>query len=177
MEDRILPRHGPAAPAPGIMRSDLLVINKIDLTPYVGASLEMMERDNRRMRRSRPFVFADIREGRGMDEVIAWIKKNALFEGLEDAGAVGRGAVADATSDQGSVAAVAPAQGAAKQLGRTSELRLVAERRGAATVLADEYYTTPLKVMRPFPVRRATLTRAGAGSCDDAPMMPVCSRR
>ncbi len=65
------------------MRSDLLVINKIDLTPYVGASLEMKERDNRRMRRSRPFVFADIREGRGMDEVIAWIKKNALFEGLE----------------------------------------------------------------------------------------------
>lgn len=65
------------------MRSDLLVINKIDLTPYVGASLEMMGRDNRRMRRSRPFVFADIREGRGMDEVIAWIKKNALFEGLE----------------------------------------------------------------------------------------------
>lgn len=90
---------------------------------------------------------------------------------------MGRGAVADATSDQGSVAAVAPAQGAAKQLGRTSELRLVAERRRAATVLANEYYTTPLKAMRPFPVRRATLTRAGAGSCDEAPMMPVCSRR
>lgn len=83
MEDRILPRHGPAASTPGIMRSDLLVINKIDLTPYVGASLEMKERDNRRMRRSRPFVFADIREGDGMDEVIAWIKKNALFGGLE----------------------------------------------------------------------------------------------
>lgn len=72
---------------------------------------------------------------------------------------------------------MAPAQGAAKQLGRTSELRLVAERRGAATVLANEYYTTPLKAMRPFPVRRATLTRAGASSCDEAPMMPVCSRR
>lgn len=83
MEDGILPPHDAAAPAPGIMRSDLLVINKIDLTPHVGASLEMKERDNRRMRRSRPFVFADIREGRCMDEFIAWIKKNALFEGLE----------------------------------------------------------------------------------------------
>ena len=73
-----IPRKG----GPGIMRSDLLVINKIDLAPYVGASLEVMERDSRRMRGNRPFVFTDIRDGRGVDEVVAWIKKNALLEDL-----------------------------------------------------------------------------------------------
>ena len=73
-----IPRKG----GPGIMRSDLLVINKIDLAPYVGASLEVMERDSRRMRGERPFVFTDIRDGRGVDEVIAWIKRNVLLEDL-----------------------------------------------------------------------------------------------
>ena len=73
-----IPRKG----GPGIMRSDLLVINKIDLAPYVGASLEVMERDSRRMRGERPFVFTDIRDGRGVDEVVAWIKRNVLLEDL-----------------------------------------------------------------------------------------------
>ena len=73
-----IPRKG----GPGIMRSDLLVINKIDLAPYVGASLEVMERDSRRMRGARPFVFTDIRDGRGVDEVVAWIRRNVLLEDL-----------------------------------------------------------------------------------------------
>lgn len=73
-----IPRKG----GPGIMRSDLLVINKIDLAPYVGASLEVMDRDSRRMRGERPFVFTDIRTGEGVDQVIAWIKKNVLLEDL-----------------------------------------------------------------------------------------------
>ena len=73
-----IPRKG----GPGIMRSDLLVINKIDLAPYVGASLEVMERDSRRMRGERPFVFTDIRQGTGVDDVVAWIKKNVLLEDL-----------------------------------------------------------------------------------------------
>ena len=73
-----IPRKG----GPGIMRSDLLVINKIDLAPYVGASLEVMERDSRRMRGERPFLFTDIRDGRGVDEVVAWIKRSVLLEDL-----------------------------------------------------------------------------------------------
>ncbi len=73
-----IPRKG----GPGIMRSDLLVINKIDLAPYVGASLDVMDRDSRRMRGERPFVFTDIREGTGVDDVVAWIKKSVLLEDL-----------------------------------------------------------------------------------------------
>lgn len=73
-----IPRKG----GPGIMRSDLLVINKIDLAPHVGASLEVMDRDSRRMRGERPFVFTDIRDDDGADEVVAWIKKNVLLEDL-----------------------------------------------------------------------------------------------
>ena len=65
-----IPRKG----GPGITRSDLLVINKIDLAPYVGASLEVMERDARRMRRERPFVFANIRAGVGVAEIAAYIE-------------------------------------------------------------------------------------------------------
>ena len=74
-----IPRKG----GPGITRSDLLVINKIDLAPYVGASLEVMERDSRRMRGERPFVFTNIRVGEGVDIVEAWIRSNVLLEGLE----------------------------------------------------------------------------------------------
>ena len=74
-----IPRKG----GPGITRSDLLVINKIDLAPYVGASLEAMERDSRRMRGERPFVFTNIRVGEGVDIVEAWIRSNVLLEGLE----------------------------------------------------------------------------------------------
>ena len=74
-----IPRKG----GPGITRSDLLVINKIDLAPYVGASLEVMERDSRRMRGERPFVFTNKRLGEGVDIVEAWIRSNVLLEGLE----------------------------------------------------------------------------------------------
>ena len=66
-----IPRKG----GPGITRSDLLVINKIDLAPYVGASLDVMDRDARRMRGERPFVFANIRAGTGVAEIAALIER------------------------------------------------------------------------------------------------------
>jgi len=71
-----IPRKG----GPGIMRSDLLVINKIDLAPYVGADLGVMERDAKRMRGERPFVFTSLREGTGVDAVVSWIRRDLLFE-------------------------------------------------------------------------------------------------
>jgi len=70
-----IPRKG----GPGITRSDLLIINKIDLAPYVGASLEVMDRDARKMRGERPFVFTNIRAGEGVSEVVAFVTK---FGGL-----------------------------------------------------------------------------------------------
>ena len=71
----------PSKGGPGITRSDLLVINKIDLAPYVGASLEVMERDSRRMRGQRPFVFANLRSGQGVDEIARFIEtKGGLGE-------------------------------------------------------------------------------------------------
>ncbi|HIQ74292.1 MAG TPA: urease accessory protein UreG [Candidatus Cottocaccamicrobium excrementipullorum] len=73
-----IPRKG----GPGITRSDLLVINKIDLAPYVGADLGVMERDSKKMRGQRPFLFTNIRKGEGLDEVVDWIKKNVLLEDL-----------------------------------------------------------------------------------------------
>ncbi|HET7881220.1 MAG TPA: urease accessory protein UreG [Acetobacteraceae bacterium] len=66
-----IPRKG----GPGITRSDLLVINKIDLAPFVGASLEVMDRDARRMRGDRPFVFANIRAGTGVPDIAAFVEK------------------------------------------------------------------------------------------------------
>ena len=75
-----IPRKG----GPGITRSDLLVINKIDLAPYVGASLEVMERDARLMRRGNPFVFTNLMSLEGLDSVIGWIKKYALLEEVEE---------------------------------------------------------------------------------------------
>ena len=71
-----IPRKG----GPGITRSDLLVINKIDLAPYVGANLEVMERDARKMRKGHPFVFTNLMSLEGLDSVIGWIKKYALLE-------------------------------------------------------------------------------------------------
>ena len=65
-----IPRKG----GPGITRSDLLVINKIDLAPFVGASLEVMDRDARRMRGERPFVFSNVRAGVGVDEIARFIE-------------------------------------------------------------------------------------------------------
>ena len=72
-----IPRKG----GPGITRADLLVINKIDLAPYVGADLGVMERDSRKMRGGRPFLFTNIRESSGVDEVIGWIRQQVLLEG------------------------------------------------------------------------------------------------
>ena len=77
-----IPRKG----GPGITRSDLLVINKIDLAPYVGASLEVMERDARKMRKGNPFVFTNLMSLEGLDSVIGWIKKYALLEEVEEPG-------------------------------------------------------------------------------------------
>ena len=64
----------PSKGGPGITRSDLLVINKIDLAPHVGASLDLMERDAKRMRGQRPFVFANLRSGKGVDEIARFIE-------------------------------------------------------------------------------------------------------
>jgi urease accessory protein len=79
-----IPRKG----GPGITRSDLLVINKIDLAPHVGASLDVMARDSRRMRGDRPFVFTNLRDGAGVEAVVAWLEaemrarpRRALVEG------------------------------------------------------------------------------------------------
>jgi len=75
-EGEKIPRKG----GPGITRSDLLVINKIDLAPHVGADLGVMERDSRRMRGDRPFVFTNLRDGTGADLVVDWIRRELLFE-------------------------------------------------------------------------------------------------
>jgi urease accessory protein len=74
-----IPRKG----GPGITRSDLLLINKIDLAPYVGASLEVMERDSRRMRGERLFLFTNLREDVGLERVIAWLEEKMIAPGVE----------------------------------------------------------------------------------------------
>ncbi|WP_291906731.1 urease accessory protein UreG [Chitinophaga sp. CB10] len=75
-----IPRKG----GPGITRSDLLVINKIDLAPYVHADLGVMERDARKMRNGKPFVFTNLMSLQGLDTVIGWIRKYALLENVEE---------------------------------------------------------------------------------------------
>jgi urease accessory protein len=70
-----IPRKG----GPAIRNSDLLIINKTDLAPYVGADLKVMEDDSRRMRGERPFLFADLKTEKGRDAIIAWLKKEYLF--------------------------------------------------------------------------------------------------
>ena len=72
-----IPRKG----GPGITRSDLLVINKTDLAPHVGASLEVMDRDARKMRGERPFVFTSIRQGEGVEAVAAFVIREGLLDG------------------------------------------------------------------------------------------------
>ena len=70
-----IPRNG----GPGITKSDLLVINKIDLAPHVGASLDIMERDARKMRGEKPFLFTDLKKGAGIEEIESFIVKQGLL--------------------------------------------------------------------------------------------------
>ena len=70
-----IPRKG----GPGITKSDLLVINKIELAPYVGASLEVMDRDAKKMRGNKPFQFTDIKSKKGLDEVVAFIAREGML--------------------------------------------------------------------------------------------------
>ncbi len=71
-----IPRKG----GPGITKSDLLIINKIDLAPMVGASLEIMERDAKKMRGERPFIFSNLKTGQGLDEIARFIVTQGLLE-------------------------------------------------------------------------------------------------
>lgn len=70
-----IPRKG----GPGIMKSDLLIINKIDVAPLVGASLEVMDRDSRKMRGERPFLFSNMKTGHALDQIIAFIEKQGML--------------------------------------------------------------------------------------------------
>ncbi|EJF11386.1 MULTISPECIES: urease accessory protein UreG [Pontibacter] len=74
-----MPRKG----GPGITKSDLLIINKTDLAPYVNADLDMMDRDTKRMRGERPYIFTNLMKLEGLDDVINWIKTYALLEKTE----------------------------------------------------------------------------------------------
>ena len=79
-----VPRKG----GPGVTRSDLLVINKTDLAPYVEADLDVMKRDSLRMREKRPFVFTNLKTQDGVNEIIGWIKRDLLFEDANSPSAV-----------------------------------------------------------------------------------------
>ena len=72
-----IPRKG----GPGITKSDLLIINKIDLAPYVGASLEVMERDARQMRGDKPFLFSNLKTGQGLADVVGFIQTQGMLRG------------------------------------------------------------------------------------------------
>jgi len=74
-EGEKIPRKG----GPGITKSDLLVINKIDLAPYVGASLEVMQADTERMRGDRPYVMSNLKESQGVDEIIRFIEREGML--------------------------------------------------------------------------------------------------
>ncbi len=76
----------PRKNGPGITQSDLLAINKVDLAPHVGASLEVMARDSRKMRDARPFVFTNCMTEAGIDDVVALIKREVLFEDVAPKG-------------------------------------------------------------------------------------------
>ena len=79
-----IPRKG----GPAIAKSDLLIINKIDLAPYVGSDLDMMRRDCERVRGSRPFIFTDLRSKKGLDELHAWLDHSVFFTDLIPSGSV-----------------------------------------------------------------------------------------
>jgi len=72
----------PRKNGPGISQSDILVINKTDLAPYVGANLDVMARDSRTMRGERPFVFTNLKRGDGLQDVVTWIRRELLYENL-----------------------------------------------------------------------------------------------
>ncbi|TYR81722.1 urease accessory protein UreG [Priestia megaterium] len=74
-----IPRKG----GQGMIKSDLFIINKTDLAPYVGASLEIMEKDTIEARGKKPFIFTNLKEDKGLDQVVNWIKKEALLLGIE----------------------------------------------------------------------------------------------
>ena len=78
-EGEKIPRKG----GPGITKSDLLVINKIDIAEYVHASLEVIDRDTKKQRGDKPYVFTDLYKGIGLEEVIRWIKEDMLFEDMK----------------------------------------------------------------------------------------------
>lgn len=73
-----IPRKG----GQGMIKSDLFVINKIDLAPYVGANLKVMEADTKKFRGNKPFIFTNLKEDIGLQDVVDWFKKNVLLEGL-----------------------------------------------------------------------------------------------
>jgi urease accessory protein len=75
-----IPRKG----GPGVTRSDLLVINKTDLAPHVGADLDVMARDAKLMRGDRPFLFTNLKQGSGLPEIVAWIQHDLLYEDPSD---------------------------------------------------------------------------------------------
>lgn len=79
-----IPRKG----GPGVTRSDLLLVNKIDLAPYVEVDLEKMKEDTKNARKERPFVFTNVKKGVGIDQVIDWIRFYMLLEGSEEPGHV-----------------------------------------------------------------------------------------
>ncbi|AMQ04573.1 MULTISPECIES: urease accessory protein UreG [Sporosarcina] len=81
-EGQDIPRKG----GPALTRSDLLLINKTDLAPYVGVDLELMDSDAKKMRNGRPYIFTDVRTQKNVDQVVAWIKHNMLLEGAGSAG-------------------------------------------------------------------------------------------
>ncbi|NYF25623.1 urease accessory protein UreG [Sporosarcina sp. JAI121] len=81
-EGQDIPRKG----GPALTRSDLLLINKTDLAPYVGVDLDLMDSDAKKMRNGRPYIFTDVRTRKNVDKVVAWIKHNMLLEGAGSAG-------------------------------------------------------------------------------------------
>jgi len=95
-EGEKIPRKG----GPGITRSDLLVINKIDLAPHVGASLQVMDQDSKRMRAERPYVFSNLRTGEGVDAIVAFIVREGMLPAPSFRSENGNARTASSTVDE-----------------------------------------------------------------------------